>query len=67
MPESCFRRPTFWTSPHRLALRPHRDRASFFMATLSTIDSIATLMRTFAIGTFPQIIANPSRHHSAAL
>jgi hypothetical protein len=33
--------------------------ASFFMATLPTIDSIATLMRTFAIGTFPEIVANP--------
>jgi hypothetical protein len=32
---------------------------SFFTATLPTIDSIAALMRTFAIGTFPEIIANP--------
>jgi hypothetical protein len=33
--------------------------ASFFIATLPTIDSIVTLMRTFSIGTFPEIIANP--------
>jgi hypothetical protein len=32
---------------------------SFFMATLPTIDSFTTLMRTFATGTFPEIIANP--------
>jgi hypothetical protein len=32
---------------------------SFFMAMLPTIDSIATLMRTFSTGTFPELIANP--------
>jgi hypothetical protein len=32
---------------------------SFFMAMLPTIDSIATLMQTFATGTFPEIVANP--------
>lgn len=32
---------------------------SFLMAALPSIDSAVTLMRTFAIGTFPEIIANP--------
>ena len=44
---------------HGLALRPHCGRASFLTAALPTIDSIAALMRTFAVGTFPEIIANP--------
>lgn len=44
------------TASHSARLAPDM---SFFMATLPTIDSIAALMRTFAIGTFPEITANP--------